>query len=72
MIKKTWVLTWGQDFADFSDNSLNLVGDVDEISLGDGGIRVKDVVDSVDDVLELGGYVSDDSTFGTWERKFGI
>merc|ERR1712141_566360 len=62
--------SWGKDFADLSNDSLDLVGDVDEISLGDWGIRVKDMVDSVNDVLVLGGYVSDHSTFGSWGKDF--
>merc|ERR1739848_415320 len=62
--------SWGKDFADLSNDSLDLVGDVDEVSLGDWGVRVKDVVDSVDDVLELGGHVSDHSTFGSWAKDF--
>merc|ERR1711934_516656 len=57
--------TRGKDLADLSNDSLDLVGDVDKISLGDGGIGVEDMVDSVDDVLELGGNISDDTTFGT-------
>merc|ERR1719239_1380584 len=62
--------TWGQNFSDLSNDSLDLVGDVDKISLGDGGIWVEDMVDSVDDVLELGGNISDDTTFGTRGQNF--
>merc|ERR1719239_1379904 len=62
--------TRGKDLADLSNNSLDLVGDVDKISLGDGGIWVEDMVDSVDDVLELGGNISDDTTLGTRGQNF--
>merc|ERR1711962_1164885 len=57
--------TRGQDFADLSNNSLDLVGNVDKISLGDGCVGVEDMVDSIDDILELGGNIRDDTTFGT-------
>merc|ERR1711970_1573433 len=57
--------SWGEDFADLSNNSLNLVGNVDQISLGDGGIWVENMVDSVDDILKLGGNISDHTTFGS-------
>merc|ERR1719239_1075720 len=62
--------TRGKDLADLSDDSLDLVGNIDKISLGDGGIGVEDMVDSVDDILELGSNISDDTTFGTWGQNF--
>merc|ERR1719239_1449614 len=62
--------TRGKNLADLSNDSLDLVCDVDKVSLGDGGIRVEDMVDSVDDVLELGGNISDDTTFGTRGQNF--
>merc|ERR1712055_692908 len=62
--------TWGQDLADLSNDSLDLVGNVDKISLGDGGVGVEDMVDSIDDILELGGNISDDTTFGTRGQDF--
>merc|ERR1719339_798969 len=57
--------TRGKDLADLSNNSLDLVGDVDKISLGDGSIGMEDMVDSIDNVLKLGGNICDDTTFGT-------
>merc|ERR1719239_1412257 len=62
--------TRGQDMADLSNDSLDFVRNIDKISLGDGGIGVEDMVDSVDDILELGGNISDDTTFGTWGQNF--
>merc|ERR1712121_581310 len=55
----------GDDFADLSDNSLKLFGNINKISLGDWGIGVKDMVDSINDILELGGNISDDTTLGS-------
>merc|ERR1719239_1310934 len=55
----------GQDMADLSNDSLDFVCNIQKISLGDGSIGVEDVVDSVDNVLKLGGNISDDTTFGT-------
>merc|ERR1719239_1174063 len=63
-VDKITLGTRGKDLADLSNDSLDLVCDVNKISLGDGGIGVEDMVDSVDNVLELGGNISDDTTFG--------
>merc|ERR1712121_616812 len=64
--------TWSDDFADLTNNSLKLVGNVDKIytTLGDCGIRVKDMVDSINDILELGGNIGDDTTLVTWGEDF--
>ena len=40
-----------EDLGDLADDALDLVGDVDEVALGDGGVGVEDVVDAVDDLL---------------------
>merc|ERR1711934_1175079 len=57
--------TRGKDLADLSDDSLDFVGNIQKISLGDGSIGVEDMVDSIDNILKLGGNISDDTTFGT-------
>merc|ERR1712002_910895 len=60
----------GKDFADFTNDSFQLLGNIYKISLGDWGIGVKDMVDSIDDILELGGNISDDTTFGNRGKDF--
>merc|ERR1712243_523975 len=62
--------TRGEDFADLTNDSLDLVGNINKISLGDWSIGVEDMVDSIDDILELGGNISDDTTFGTRGKDF--
>merc|ERR1719239_942107 len=54
-----------EDFADLANDSLDFVGNIRKISLGDGSVRMEDMVDSIHNSLELLGKILDDTTFGT-------
>merc|ERR1719348_141991 len=62
--------TRGKDFADLTNDSFNLVGDINKISLGDWGIGVNNMVDSIDHSLELFSKILNDTTFGTRGKDF--
>merc|ERR1719244_244186 len=49
---------------DFANDSLNFVGNINQISLCNGSIWVEDMVDSINKSLDLLGKVGDGTTFG--------
>merc|ERR1712121_309487 len=58
-------------FGYFTNDSLNFMGNINQISLGYGGIGMKNMVDSINKSLDLLGKVGDSSTFGRWSENFG-
>merc|ERR1719295_1644708 len=62
---------WGQDLGNLANDTLNLMSDIDEITLGDGCVGVKDVVDTINNTLDLVGEVCDDATLGTRGQDLG-
>merc|ERR1719295_2523758 len=62
---------WGQDLGNLANDTLDLVSDVDEITLGDGCVGVKDMVDAINNTLDLVGKVCDDATLSTRGQDLG-
>merc|ERR1719295_2247282 len=62
---------WGQDLGNLANDTLNLMSDVDEVTLGDGCVGVKDVVDAINYTLDLVGEVCDNATLSTRGQDLG-
>merc|ERR1719357_988325 len=63
--------TRAQDLGNLTNDTLDLVSDVDEVTLGDGCVGVKNVVDAINNTLDLVGEVCDNATLSTRGQDLG-